>query len=56
MPDHPVPPGRNPLGRTCRDPKLLIVAVLMTLFYGLPRAAIDARLARRQAPAGGRRG
>jgi hypothetical protein len=32
-------PYRHPLGRRCRD--LMPLAIVMTLFYGLPRLAFD---------------
>jgi len=34
-------PYRHPLGRTCGDKKKLLAAVVLTLFYALPRYAID---------------
>jgi hypothetical protein len=34
-------PYRHPLGRTCRDPKNLLFAAVLTLFYALPRYAFD---------------
>lgn len=35
-------PYRHPQGRTCRDPRNILLAVVLTLFYALPRLAIDA--------------
>jgi chromosome segregation ATPase len=32
-------PYRHPLGRRCGDPKILPLAILLTLFYALPRPA-----------------
>ena len=40
--------GRHPLGRRCGDPRLLPLAVLLTLFYGLPRLAFDSWRERRR--------
>lgn len=34
-------PYRHPLGRTCRDPGNLLFALVLTLFYALPRLAFD---------------
>lgn len=33
--------GRHPLGRRCGDKRILLLALLMTLFYALPRYAFD---------------
>lgn len=40
-------PYRHPLGRTCRDPKNILLALLLTLAYGLPRYAYDSWKERR---------
>ena len=40
-------PYRHPLGRTCRDPRNLFLALLLTLVHGLPRLAFDSWKERR---------
>jgi hypothetical protein len=37
----PLPGERHPQGRRCRDPLLLMCALLLTLFYAVPRMAFD---------------
>ena len=34
-------PYRHPLGRRCGDKRMLLAAAVLTLFYALPRYAID---------------
>lgn len=34
-------PYRHPLGRRCGDPRRLLFAVVLLLFYALPRYAFD---------------
>lgn len=34
-------PYRHPLGRRCGEKRTLLLVLLMTLFYALPRYALD---------------
>lgn len=41
-------PYRHPLGRRCGDKRMLAAALLMTVFYALPRYGIDCWRERRR--------